>query len=132
VTDPDPADQFVSRDARSSPATVVAQTPATVVVDVRTEKGEEAAKTAGLPSDDAEEFILHFTATVEQILEALLPVLGDALGRSLAPTAWWALSAGDSMVIVSGQRIVVVPRAESEPFVRAVGDGGLVGTERIW
>jgi hypothetical protein len=122
----------VTTTQRDRAAVVVAATPASMVIDTITDEGGRRTQTSGIPDGDAEEFIVHLTDTVQNILDALLPILADALGCALAPARWWAVSGGDRTLVVAKDRVVVVPAARSDEFVKAVQDGIRIDGVRIW
>ena len=82
--------------------------------------------------DDLLEIVLHFTGTWDEILAALLPVLGDALGSAWTPEGWWACSGGDHAAMGRDGRAVIVNTAEAGPFLAALAGDGAVKGVRVW
>jgi hypothetical protein len=81
---------------------------------------------------DLLEVVLHFTGTWDEILAALLPVLGDALETSWTPEQWWACSGGDHTAMGRDGRAVIVDAAEAGPFLAALAGDGTVAGVRVW
>ena len=82
--------------------------------------------------EDLLEIVLHFTGTLDEILAALLPVLGDALETNWTPEHWWACSGGDHAAMGRDGRAVVVNAAEAGPFLAALAGDGTVAGVRVW
>ena len=86
----------------------------------------------GVTDPDNLEIVLHFTGTWDELLSALLPVLGDALGRGWTPGHWWACAGGDHVALGRDGRALLVEIGVAGPFLAAMaGDGHALGT-RIW
>lgn len=86
----------------------------------------------GVADPDNLEIVLHFTGTWWEILEALLPVLGDALGTGWTPGRWWACAGGDHVALGRDGRALLVESGAAGPFVAALAADGAVGGTRVW
>lgn len=104
------------------------QTGVVIVLDV--EDGRVVAQRG--VEDDLLEIVLHFTGTWDEILAALLPVLGDALETTWTPEHWWACSGGDHAAMGRDGRAVVVGTAAAAPFLAALAGDGIVAGVRVW
>ena len=86
----------------------------------------------GVTDPDNLEIVLHFTGTWNELLDALLPVLGDALDRGWTPGRWWACAGGDHVALGRDGRALLVEAATAAVYLAALaGDGTAEGT-RIW
>ena len=86
----------------------------------------------GLADPDNLEIVLHFTGTWEELLTALLPVLGDALDCGWTPGRWWACAGGDHVALGRGGRALLVESTAAPAYLAALaGDGTVEGT-RVW
>jgi len=86
----------------------------------------------GVVDPDNLEIVLHFTGTWWEILGALLPVLGDALGADWVPGLWWACAGGAHVALGRDDRAVLVAESAAPPFLAAVAGDGRVGGVRVW
>ena len=82
--------------------------------------------------DDPLEIVLHFAGTWDELLAALLPVLGDALATNWTPERWWACSGGDHTAMGRDGRAVIVEASESGAFLAAIAGNGEVAGVRVW
>jgi hypothetical protein len=101
-----------------------------VVIVLDVEDGRVAAQRG--VEDDPLEIVLHFTGTWEEILAALLPVLGDALETAWTPEHWWACSGGEHAAMGRDGRAVIVRSSEAGPFLAALAGDGTVSGVRVW
>jgi roadblock/LC7 domain-containing protein len=101
-----------------------------VVIVLDVEDGRVVAQRG--VDDDLLEIVLHFTGTWDEILAALLPVLGDALATTWTPERWWACSGGDHAAMGREGRAVVVSTAEAGPFLAALAGEGTLSGVRVW
>lgn len=102
------------------------------VVTVLDAENERVVDHRGLEAADTLEVLAHFTGTWWELLNALLPVLSDALGESWTPGRWWACAGGERIAVGRFGRAVVATRDAAGPFLAAVtGDGHVEGT-RVW
>lgn len=86
----------------------------------------------GLADPDNLEIVLHFAGTWDELLSALLPVLGDALGSDWTPGRWWACAGGDHVALGRDGRALLVETGAAGPLLAALaGDGHALGA-RIW
>ena len=86
----------------------------------------------GVADPDNLEIVLHFTGTWDELLSALLPVLGDALETTWTPGRWWACAGGDHVALGRDGRALLVETAAAGGYLAALaGDGTAEGT-RIW
>ena len=102
--------------------------PVVIVLDV--EDGRVVAQRG--VEDDLLEIVLHFTGTWDEILAALLPVLGDALATTWTPEHWWACAGGNHAAMGRDGRAVVVDSDEAGPFLAALAGDGTVAGVRVW
>ena len=82
--------------------------------------------------EDPLEIVLHFAGTWDELLAALMPVLGDALDASWTPERWWACSGGDHAALGRDGRALIVDAAEAAPFLAALAGDGTVAGVRVW
>jgi hypothetical protein len=82
--------------------------------------------------EDPLEIVLHFAGTWDELLAALMPVLGDALGTGWTPERWWACSGGDQAAMGRDGRAVIVDAAAAAPFLAALAGDGTVAGVRVW
>jgi hypothetical protein len=94
--------------------------------------GGRVADHRGVADPDNLEIVLHFTGTWWDILGALLPVLGDALGADWVPGRWWACAGGGHVAVGRDDRAVLLAEAAAPAFLVAVTGDGTVGTVRVW
>jgi hypothetical protein len=86
----------------------------------------------GVADPDNLEIVLHFTGTWEELLAALLPVLGDALDRGWTPGRWWACAGGDHVALGRDGRALLVEAGVGSAYLAALaGDGTVEGTQ-VW
>lgn len=86
----------------------------------------------GVANPDNLEIVLHFTGTWDELLSALLPVLGDALESGWTPGRWWACAGGDHVALGRDGRALLVQAGVAGAYLAALaGDGTAFGT-RIW
>jgi len=102
---------------------------AVTVLDV--EDGRVAGH-RGVDDPDNLEIVLHFTGTWWELLGALLPVLGDALGAGWTPGRWWACAGGDHVALGRDGRAVLVDAAAAGPWLTAVAGDGVLDGLRVW
>ena len=100
----------------------------TIVLDI--EDGRVVAHRG--VEDDPLEIVLHFAGTWDELLAALMPVLGDALRTGWTPERWWACSGGDHAAMGRDGRAVIVNAAEAGPFLTALAGNGEVAGVRVW
>ena len=86
----------------------------------------------GVDDDDTREVVAHFTSTWWELLNALLPVLGDATDLAWTPGRWWGCGGGDHMALGRAGRALVVTREAAPPFLTAVANGGAVEGVQVW
>jgi hypothetical protein len=102
------------------------------VVTVLDVDGGRIADHRGVVDPDNLEIVLHFTGTWEELLSALLPVLGDALDGGWTPGRWWACAGGDHVALGRDGRALLIDAGGAGPFLRALaGDGRVDGTQ-VW
>ena len=99
------------------------------VLDV---EGGRVADHRGVDDPDNLEIVLHFAGTWWELLGALLPVLGDALGAGWTPGRWWACAGGEHVAVGRDDRAVLVEAASAGLFVAAVAGDGTVDGIRVW
>ncbi|MCA1844975.1 MAG: hypothetical protein LC792_17630 [Actinobacteria bacterium] len=99
------------------------------VLDV---ENERVVDHRGVADPDNLEIVLHFTGTWWELLETLLPVLGDALGANWTPGRWWACAGGDHVALGRDGRALLVEAAAAGPYLRALAGDGVVGGTRVW
>jgi hypothetical protein len=102
-----------------------------VVTVLDVEDGRVAAH-RGVADPDNLEIVLHFAGTWWELLGALLPVLGDALGGGWTPGRWWACAGGDHVAVGREGRALLVEVGAAAPFLAAAAADGLVDGVRIW
>jgi roadblock/LC7 domain-containing protein len=100
----------------------------TIVLDI--EDGRVVAQRG--VDEDLLEIVLHFAGTWDELLAALMPVLGDALGADWTPERWWACSGGDHAAMGRDGRAVIVEATEAGPFLAALAGNGEVAGVRVW
>jgi hypothetical protein len=86
----------------------------------------------GVADPDNLEIVLHFTGTWWEILEALLPVLGDALDTGWTPGHWWACAGGDHVALGRDGRALLVESRSAGLFLAALAGDGVVSGSRVW
>jgi roadblock/LC7 domain-containing protein len=86
----------------------------------------------GMADPDNLEIVLHFTGTWDELLLALLPVLGDALQASWTPGRWWACAGGEHAALARDGRTVLVAAAAAAAYLAALTGDGVVDGTRIW
>jgi roadblock/LC7 domain-containing protein len=101
-----------------------------VVIVLDTEDGRVVAQRG--VEEDPLEIVLHFTGTWDELLAALLPVLGDGLQTRWTPERWWACSGGDHTAMGRDGRAVIVDASEAGPFLAALAGDGTVTGVRVW
>jgi hypothetical protein len=102
------------------------------VVTVLDVDGGRVAGHRGVADADNLEIVLHFTGTWWEILGALLPVLGDALGDDWTPGRWWACAGGAHVAVGRDDRALLVEAAAAAPFLAAVAGDGTVASVAVW
>jgi roadblock/LC7 domain-containing protein len=110
-------------------AVVAALGGVVAVVDVEEDR---VVGHSGVDDDDTREVVAHFTETWWELLNALLPVLGDATDLSWTPGRWWACAGGDHVAVGRAGRAVVVTRDAAPPFLTAVAADGALGDVQVW
>lgn len=86
----------------------------------------------GVADPDNLEIVLHFTGTWWELLGALLPVLGDALGDVWTPGRWWACAGGDHVALGRDGRALLVEAGAAGPCLAALAGDGTVEGIRVW
>ena len=102
------------------------------VVTVLDVDGGRVADHRGVDDPDNLEIVLHFTGTWWELLDALLPVLGDALRAGWTPGRWWACAGGEHVAVGRDDRAVLVEAAFAALFVAAVAGDGTVDGIPVW
>ena len=102
------------------------------VVTVLDIDGGRVVDHRGVADPDSLEIVLHFTGTWWELLGALLPVLGDALGGGWTPGRWWACAGGDHVALGRDDRAVLVEAAAAGPWLAALAGDGTVDGTRVW
>lgn len=119
-------------DTPGPPANIDAVAKLGGVVTVLDVEGGRVVDHRGVADPDNLEIVLHFTGTWDELLSALLPVLGDALDHDWTPGRWWACAGGDHVALGRDGRALLVEAGTAGPFLAALaGDGTAEGT-RIW
>jgi hypothetical protein len=108
---------------------VFAQPGVAAVVDAA---GGRVVEARGLADDDVLEVVHHFNGTWSDLLDALLPVLADALAEPWTPGRWWACGGGDRVAVSRDGRTVAVAAAHGAPFLLAAAGDGTVGGVAVW
>ena len=109
---------------------VVAKGPGvTTVLDV---ENDRVVDHRGVADRDNLEIVLHFAGTWWELLGALLPVLGDALGGGWTPGRWWACAGGDFVALGRDDRAVLVEAPGAGPFLAALAGDGVVDGVQVW
>ena len=102
------------------------------VVTVLDVEDDRVIDQRGVSDPDNLEIVLHFAGTWAELLGALLPVLGDALGKTWTPGRWWACAGGDHVALGRDGRALLLAGATAAPYLAAlVGDGTVEGA-RVW
>lgn len=102
------------------------------VVTVLDVENDRVVDHRGVSDPDNLEIVLHFAGTWQELLEALLPVLGDALDTSWTPGRWWACAGGDHVALGRDGRALLVAAGAAGPYLSALaGDGTVEGTQ-VW
>jgi hypothetical protein len=86
----------------------------------------------GVADPDNLEIVLHFTGTWEELLNALLPVLGDALDSGWTPGRWWACAGGDHVALGRDGRALLVAANTSGAYLAALAGNGTVEGTQVW
>jgi roadblock/LC7 domain-containing protein len=108
----------------------VAKLPGVVtVLDV---EGGRVVEHRGVADPDNLEIVLHFTGTWDELLEALLPVLGDALDRGWTPGRWWACAGGDHVALGRDGRALLVEADHAAAYLAALAGDGTAAGAGIW
>jgi hypothetical protein len=109
---------------------VVAALPGVVaLVDV---EDDRVVGHHGVDDDDTREVVAHFTETWWELLNALLPVLGDATNLAWTPGRWWGCGGGDHVALGRAGRALVVTQKAAAPFLAAVAGNGEVDGTQVW
>ena len=115
--------------ARDSIDAVSKMAGVATVLDV---ENDRVVEHRGVADPDNLEIVLHFAGTWWEILGALLPVLGDALGGDWVPGRWWACAGGAHVAVGRDDRAVLVAESAAPLFLAAVAGDGTVGGVRVW
>jgi len=115
--------------ARASIDTVWKLPGAVTVLDV---ENDRVVEHRGVADPDNLEIVLHFTGTWWELLGALLPVLGDALGSGWTPGRWWACAGGDHVALGRDGRALLIEAGAAGPYLAAVAGDGTVEGIRVW
>jgi hypothetical protein len=108
----------------------VAKLPGVVtVLDV---EGGRVVDHRGVADPDNLEIVLHFTGTWEELLEALLPVLADALDSDWTPGRWWACAGGAHVALGRNGRALLVEADRAGAYLAALAGDGTADGVRIW
>ena len=99
------------------------------VLDV---EDDRVADHRGVPDGDNLEIVLHFAGTWWELLGALLPVLGDALGTAWTPGRWWACAGGEHVALGREGRALLVDAASASRYLPALAGDGVVDGTQIW
>lgn len=102
------------------------------VVTVLDVEGGRVVDHRGVADPDNVEIVLHFAGTWDELLGALLPVLGDALQTSWTPGRWWACAGGDHVALGRDGRGLFVEAGAAGPYLAAVAGEGAVDGTRVW
>jgi hypothetical protein len=102
------------------------------VVTVLDVENERVVDHRGVADPDNLEIVLHFTGTWWELLEALLPVLGDALDRTWTPGRWWACAGGVHVALGRDGRALLVETAAAAPYLSALAGDGTIDSIRVW
>jgi hypothetical protein len=102
---------------------------AVIVLDV---ENERVIDHRGVADPDNLEIVLHFAGTWWELLEALLPVLGDALTSNWTPGRWWACAGGDHVALGRDERALLVEAGTAGPYLNALAGDGMVDGTRVW
>jgi len=114
----------------SDPIDAVFKLPGVVtVLDV---ENERVVDHRGVADPDNLEIVLHFTGTWQELLEALLPVLGDALDAAWTPGRWWACAGGGHVALGRDGRALLVQADTAGPYLGALAGDGVVDGTRVW
>src|SRR5258708_34813454 len=96
------------------------------VVTVLDVEDDRVVDHRGVSDPDNLEIVLHFTGTWWELLDALLPVLGDALDTTWTPGRWWACAGGDHVALGRDGRALLVEAGSSAPYLAALAADGTV------
>ena len=102
------------------------------VVTVLDVENDRVVDHRGVADPDNLEIVLHFTGTWWELLDALLPVLGDALDTGWTPGRWWACAGGDHVAIGRDGRPLLVESGAAAPYMAALTGDGMVEGSRVW
>ena len=116
-------------EGRAGLSTVAALPGVVAVVDV---EDDRLVGSYGIDSDDTLEVLVHFAGTWWELLNALLPVLGDAMEMSWTPGRWWACGGGEHVALGRAERAVVVTSEAAAPFLAAAAGAGRVEGTQVW
>ena len=109
---------------------VVAELPGVAtVLDV---ENDRVVEHRGVADPDNVEIVLHFAGTWWELLGALLPVLGDALGGGWTPGRWWACAGGEHVALGRGGRALLVEAGAAAPYLSALAGDGTVEGVQLW
>ncbi|MGH9003585.1 MAG: hypothetical protein ACRDYV_10690, partial [Acidimicrobiia bacterium] len=115
--------------SRAAVQAVAALPGVVAVVDV---EADRVVGHHGVDDDDTREVVAHFTETWWELLNALLPVLGDAMGLGWTPGRWWGCAGGDYVALGRAGRGIIVEQKVSGPFLTAVAGAGEVEGTQVW
>jgi hypothetical protein len=99
------------------------------VIDV---EGGRVVGHRGVADPDNLEIVLHFAGTWDELLEALLPVLGDALDGDWTPGRWWACAGGGYVALGRDGRALLVEADQAGAYLAALAGDGAADGARIW
>jgi hypothetical protein len=125
-------DAHVDRGPSGSRAAVksVAALPGVVaVIDVEEDR---VVGHHGVDDNDTREVVAHFTETWWELLNALLPVLGDATDLAWTPGRWWGCGGGNHVAVGRAGRALVVTQEAAPLFLTAAAGGGAVEGVQVW
>lgn len=114
---------------RAAVKAVAALAGVVAVVDVEEDR---VVGHSGVDDDDTREVVAHFTETWWELLNALLPVLGDAMDLPWTPGRWWVCAGGDHVAMGRAGRGVIVDQGAAGPFLTAVAGAGEVDGTQVW
>ncbi len=125
-------DAHVERGPSGNRAVVEAVAALAGVVAVVDVEEDRVVGHSGVDDDDTREVVAHFTETWWELLNALLPVLGDATHLAWTPGRWWGCAGGDHVALGRAGRAVIVEEGVAGPFLAAVAGAGQVDGTQVW
>jgi hypothetical protein len=102
------------------------------VVTVLDVEDDRVVDHRGVSDPDNLEIVLHFTGTWWELLDALLPVLGDALDSTWTPGRWWACAGGHPVALGRDGRALLVEAPAAAPYLAALAGDGTVEGSPVW